>query len=95
MNTLVLDDIQKYIKKESNYVENCKPLPVVLSKAKGVWAWDVNNNKHLDMMSGYSAVSHGHAHPELLKFSTNKRQNFLSLQGYFYRSPGPYSKLSK
>ena len=44
----MLDDIQKkYIKKESNYgAENYKPLPVVLSKAKGVWAWDVNNNKY-------------------------------------------------
>ena len=44
-----------------------KPLPVVLSKGSGVWVWDVDGNKYLDMMSAYSAVSHGHSHPELIK----------------------------
>jgi len=32
-----------------------------------VWLWDTDGNKYLDMMSAYSAVSHGHAHPELVK----------------------------
>ena len=47
----VLDDIQKsFIKKESIYgPDNYKPLPVVLSKAKGVWVWDVSEKKYLDM----------------------------------------------
>ena len=85
----MLDDIQKkYIKKESNYgAENYKPLPVVLSKAKGVWAWDVNNNKYLDMMSGYSAVSHGHAHPELIEsFPRTICKTFSHIKGISYRS---------
>ena len=37
------------IKKESIFgPDNYKPLPVVLSRAKGVWAWDVNEKKYLD-----------------------------------------------
>ena len=89
----MLDDIQKkYIKKESNYgAENYKPLPVVLSKAKGVWAWDVNNNKYLDMMSGYSAVSHGHAHPELLKvFHEQSAKLSLTSRAFYTDQLGPY-----
>ena len=89
----MLDDIQKkYIKKESNYgAENYKPLPVVLSKAKGVWAWDVNNNKYLDMMSGYSAVSHGHAHPELLKvFHEQSAKLSLTSRAFHTDQLGPY-----
>jgi len=43
---------------------NYDPLPVVISKAKGVWVKDVDGNKYMDMLSAYSAVSHGHCHPE-------------------------------
>lgn len=45
---------------------NYAPLPVVLTRGKDVWLWDVNGNKYLDMMSAYSAVSHGHGHPRIL-----------------------------
>lgn len=46
---------------------NYKPLPVVISEAKGVWMTDVEGNRYLDCLSAYSAVSHGHGHPRLLK----------------------------
>ncbi len=42
---------------------NYKPLPVVLTKGEGVYVWDENGKKYLDMMSAYSAISHGHCHP--------------------------------
>ncbi len=45
---------------------NYKPLPVVLVKGDGVHVWDDEGRKFLDMMSAYSAVSHGHAHPRLV-----------------------------
>ena len=45
---------------------NYQPLPVVLTRGQGVWLWDVEGKKYLDMMSAYSAVSHGHCHPKLL-----------------------------
>ncbi len=47
--------------------KNYHPLPVVISKAKGVWVEDVDGNKYMDMLSAYSAVSHGHCHPEVVK----------------------------
>lgn len=50
------------------------PLPVVLAHAKGVWAWDVDGIRYLDMMSAYSAVSHGHAHPRLVAALTAQAQ---------------------
>ena len=45
---------------------NYHPLPVVLTRGEGVFVWDENGKKYLDMMSAYSAVSHGHAHPRLV-----------------------------
>ncbi|TNE25838.1 MAG: ornithine--oxo-acid transaminase [Alphaproteobacteria bacterium] len=46
---------------------NYHPLPVVLTKGEGVWLWDEDGKKYLDMMSAYSAVSHGHSHPRMVK----------------------------
>jgi ornithine--oxo-acid transaminase len=45
---------------------NYHPLPVVLTRGEGVYVWDESGKKYLDMMSAYSAVSHGHAHPRLV-----------------------------
>src|SRR5574340_556021 len=45
---------------------NYAPLPVVLSRGEGVHLWDVEGRRYLDMMSAYSAVSLGHAHPRLV-----------------------------
>ncbi len=46
---------------------NYHPLPVVLIRGEGLYLWDDRGKKYLDMMSAYSAVSHGHAHPRLVK----------------------------
>src|SRR5918911_914066 len=45
---------------------NYHPLPVTLTRGEGVWLWDVEGRRYLDMMSAYSAVSHGHGHPRIL-----------------------------
>ncbi len=45
---------------------NYRPLPVVLTRGDGVWLWDDRGRRYLDMMSAYSAVSHGHSHPRLV-----------------------------
>ena len=52
--------------------QNYKPLPVVLTRGEGVWLWDDKGNKYLDMMSAYSAVSHGHSHPKLVEVLTKQ-----------------------
>ena len=81
-----------FIEKESIFgPDNYKPLPVVLSKAKGVWVWDVDAKKYLDMMSAYSAVSHGHSHPELLKvLHEQSSQLALTSRAFYTDTLGPY-----
>jgi ornithine--oxo-acid transaminase len=46
---------------------NYHPLPVTLVRGRGVYVWDDQGRRYLDMMSAYSAVSHGHGHPRLLR----------------------------
>jgi ornithine--oxo-acid transaminase len=53
---------------EARYcARNYHPLPVVLTRGEGVFVWDEDGKKYLDMMSAYSAVSHGHANPRLVR----------------------------
>ena len=45
---------------------NYHPLPVVIAEAEGAWVTDVDGNRYLDFLSGYSALNFGHRHPALL-----------------------------
>ncbi|HZN27511.1 MAG TPA: ornithine--oxo-acid transaminase [Burkholderiales bacterium] len=45
---------------------NYDPVPVVLVKGRGAYVWDDRGHRYIDMLSAYSAVSHGHAHPRLV-----------------------------
>lgn len=56
------------IKMEEQYgAHNYKPLPVVLSKGKGVHVWDVEGNRYFDFLAGYSSLNQGHCHPRLVQ----------------------------
>ena len=57
-----------YIELEKTYgAHNYHPLPVVISKAKGVWVWDADGKKYIDMLSSYSAINQGHLHPKIVQ----------------------------
>ncbi len=46
---------------------NYAPLPVVITRAEGVWAWDVEGRKYLDCVSAYSSLNQGHRHPRIVR----------------------------
>ncbi len=52
---------------EKHLAPNYHPIPVVLTRGEGVWLWDIEGKRYLDMMSAYSAVSFGHANPRLVE----------------------------
>jgi len=57
---------QDYITAEKDYgASNYKPLDVVLSRGEGVYVWDVEGNRYLDCLAGYSAINQGHCHPKI------------------------------
>ena len=45
---------------------NYFPLPIVIEKGEGVWVYDVEGRKYLDMLSAYSALNQGHRHPKII-----------------------------
>lgn len=60
------------------------PLPVVLTRGEGCYVWDTAGNRYLDMMSAYSAVSHGHAHPRLVEALQQQAAKLSVVSRAFY-----------
>ncbi len=59
---------QDFLSEVDRYsAHNYHPLPIVLSRGEGVWVWDVEGNKYLDCLAGYSALNQGHRHPAILQ----------------------------
>lgn len=77
--------MNKIIEQEQNYcAHNYHPLPVVLVRGEGVYVWDDAGKRYLDMMSAYSAVSHGHCHPRLVQVLTKQAQTLAVASRAFY-----------
>jgi ornithine--oxo-acid transaminase len=70
---------------------NYEPLPVVLSRGKGAHLWDTAGRRYIDMMSAYSAASHGHAHPRILAaLEEQARQLGVPSRAYYSDRLGPF-----
>lgn len=70
---------------------NYHPLPVVLTRGAGVYVFDDNGRRYLDMMSAYSAVSFGHSHPVLVNALTEQAQKLAVVSRAFHTDQlGPF-----
>jgi ornithine--oxo-acid transaminase len=59
---------QRLIEECETYgAHNYHPLPIVIEKGEGVWVWDVEGKKYMDMLSAYSALNQGHRHPRIIQ----------------------------
>ena len=67
VSTSAAMDTAAFIERERIFgARNYDPLPVVLAHGEGAWVRDVAGRRYLDLMSAYSAVSFGHAHPAIV-----------------------------
>jgi ornithine--oxo-acid transaminase len=70
---------------------NYAPLPVVLTRGEGSYLWDTEGRRYVDMMSAYSAVSLGHAHPRILAALTAQAQRLaVPSRAYYSDRLGPF-----
>ncbi len=85
---------KEYMELETKWgAHNYHPLPVVISRAKGVWVWDVEGKKYIDMLSSYSAVSQGHLHPYIVSKVTEQLNTLTLTSRAFYNDRlGPFLK---
>lgn len=72
---------------------NYDPLPVTLVKGEGVYVWDHEGRRYLDMMSAYSAVSLGHCHPRILQTLKDQAGRLAVVSRAYYTDQlGPFAR---
>ncbi|WAA10024.1 ornithine--oxo-acid transaminase [Fervidibacillus albus] len=76
---------------------NYHPLPIVISKAEGVWVQDPEGNRYMDMLSAYSAVNQGHRHPKIIDALMKQTERVTLTSRAFHNDQlGPwYEKVAK
>eukprot|EP00058_Branchiostoma_floridae_P018200 XP_002603689.1 hypothetical protein BRAFLDRAFT_126900 [Branchiostoma floridae] len=76
---------EEVFKREERYgAHNYHPLPVALSKAKGVFVWDVEGKRYYDFLSAYSAVNQGHCHPKIIQALKEQADKLTLTSRAFY-----------
>jgi len=85
--TSIIDQEQHYC------AENYAPLPVILNRGEGVYVWDEQGKRYMDMMSAYSAVSFGHSNPRLVKILAEQAATLALPSRAFYSDKlAPFAK---
>ncbi|HKG69399.1 MAG TPA: ornithine--oxo-acid transaminase [Segetibacter sp.] len=75
----------RFIDLEDKYgAHNYHPLPVVLTRGKGVFLWDVEGKRYYDFLSGYSAVNQGHCHPAIISALIEQAQKLTLTSRAFH-----------
>lgn len=90
----ITPNAQRYIDQEERYgAHNYHPLPVVLSRGKGAFVWDVDGKRYFDFLSAYSAVNQGHCHPKIVAALTEQAQKLCLTSRAFYNDTlGPFEE---
>ena len=94
MNDTIDNRSEIAIELEEKYgAHNYHPLPVVLSKGKGVYVWDIEGNRFFDFLSAYSAVNQGHGHPKIINALKEQADSLTLTSRAFYSDQlGQYTK---
>jgi len=72
---------------------NYKPLPVIITKAEGIWVEDPEGKRYMDMLSAYSAVNQGHRHPRIIAALKSQADRVTLVSRAFHNDQlGPFMK---
>ncbi|HEX5032299.1 MAG TPA: ornithine--oxo-acid transaminase [Candidatus Eisenbacteria bacterium] len=87
-------DPRAFLELEATYsAHNYHPLDVVLERGEGVWVWDVDGRRYMDLLSAYGAVNQGHNHPRIVEaMITQARRLALTSRAFRNDRFGPFCK---
>jgi ornithine--oxo-acid transaminase len=77
---------------ERRAAHNYHPLPVVLNYGEGAWVTDLEGERYLDCLAGYSALNFGHRHPRLMARTQQQLSRLTLTSRAFYNDQlGPFA----
>ena len=76
---------EEIFQREDKYgAHNYHPLPVAITRANGVFMWDVEGNRYYDFLSAYSATNQGHCHPRIIQTLKEQADKMTLTSRAFY-----------
>lgn len=74
-------------------LQNYSRYPIVLSRGKGCYVFDVNGKRYLDLIAGIGVNALGHAHPRILKVIREQAGLLIHASNLYYNLyQGPLAK---
>lgn len=70
------------------------PLALEITKAEGIYLFDISGKKYMDLISGISVSNTGHRHPAVVKAIKDQADNYLHLMVYGEYIQTPQVKLA-
>jgi acetylornithine/N-succinyldiaminopimelate aminotransferase len=68
-------------------IGNYARLPIVMDRGEGVWLWDTDGRKYLDLFAGFGGCVLGHCHPALVAAATEQAKKLWHVGNTFYTEP--------
>ncbi len=70
-----------------NLLQNYKQQPVVLERGEGVYVYDAEGRKYLDLIGGIATVALGHCHPRVVAAAKAQLDQLWHCSNVFYSEP--------
>src|SRR5208337_1839578 len=76
---------QEIVEREQKYLLNTYArYPIAMARGKGVYLYDVEGKRYLDLLSGLGVNALGHAHPRIVKVIRDQATKVIHLSNLYY-----------
>src|SRR3984957_1533928 len=72
---------------KSVLIGNYARLPVVMERGEGVYVWDADGTRYLDLFAGFGGGILGHCHPALVAAAREQADRLWHVGNTFYTEP--------
>ncbi|MDI6850870.1 MAG: acetyl ornithine aminotransferase family protein [bacterium] len=80
---------KELLKRDEEYISPSytRTYPAVIERGEGVWVYDVDGNRFLDMAAGIAVLTTGHCHPEIVKAVQEQVGKLIHMSGTDFYYP--------
>jgi acetylornithine/N-succinyldiaminopimelate aminotransferase len=80
-----VNDFERIAEREAQFLLNTYArYPLALARGKGVWSYDVDGKRYLDMIGGLGVNALGHAHPRIVKVIRQQVGKAIHFSNLYY-----------
>jgi len=93
-SNLLMDTFEQIVERERQFLlQTYNRYPLVLTRGKGVFLYDIADKRYLDFVSGIGVNALGHAHPRIVKSIREQAAKLIHVSNlYYHEYQGPLAE---